>query len=164
MNKFKLVVRKSLSAGRYLSLGLLLSVAIPTCAYEENSIDKEIVTTIEDKTQQDIDQELFEIFNKFFDEKDTTPFTKLVNKVISLLKLKKKTLDTDQQVTCDEVTKLLELNRHNYSIGTWGNILKNPKLWDLMSEQSQSYIQSIPNMKKLQTLIYKLKHTSHTFF
>ncbi len=154
----------------YFTFVLCLSLASATYAQTEELITQdvtreiEIEQTAEEKTQQDIDQELFEIFNKFFDEKDTTPFTKLIGKVVSLLKLKKATFNDEQKKQCEDIIASFEKNRHNNNPVIWGTILKDPNLYNLMPEKSKAYINSIPAMKKLQALIYKLRNNFHSFF
>ncbi|MDP3788138.1 MAG: hypothetical protein Q8Q60_02325 [Candidatus Chromulinivorax sp.] len=176
MNKVKenptshstIMIHKICDVRRYLFLGLLLATTSVTYTYEEEQVNQEITRTVEQTaeeiTQQEIDQELFEIFHKFFDEKDTTPFTKIINKIIALLKLKKATFNDDQKKQCEEIITSFEKNRHNSNPVVWGAILKDPNLYNLIPEKSKAYINSIPAMKKLQTLIYKLKNNFYSFF
>lgn len=153
----------------YFTLGLLLSIESAVYCYEEESAGTEIIKDLAEqelvnKTQQEIDHELLEIFSKFFDEKDTTPFSKIVSKIIKLLKIKKTTLHGTQLVKCEEVIKLLEKNKYSSNFAIWAKILIAPDLMNLMSEKTRNYINVIPTNIKVQTLILKLKNNSHSFF
>lgn len=154
----------------YLYLGFLLATTSMTYTYDEEQIGQEIQHDIErqaalEKTLQDIDEELYAIFNKFFDEKDTTPFTKMITKVVALLKLKKTTLPEADHAKCDEIIKSLEKNKHNFTFFVWARILISPDLMDLLSTDTRKYIDSIPLAKKIDALRYKLNnHNSHGFF
>lgn len=169
MNKINLLVRRSLGVGGYLSLGLLLSITSTVYCYEEDSVGTEIIKELTEqeileKTQQEIDQELFEIFGKFFDDKDTMPFSKIVGKIIGLLKVKRTTLQGAQQLKCDEIIKSLEKNKYNSNFAVWARILIAPDLMSLMSDKTRSYINGISTNTKIQTLIQKLKNNPHSFF
>ena len=150
----------------YLSLGLLLSISFISYAHPEESTGHEIKAELgKDATQQEIDAELYDIFTKFFDEKDTTPFYKMVGKVIHLLKIKRNSLPADQQATCDEIIKTLEKNRYEKTIATWASIFTNKDLINLMSQETRAYIDSLSFGVKLKSLMYKLKNNNtYSFF
>ncbi len=150
----------------YLSLGLLFSINSISFAHKEEPVSHEVRAELgKDATQQEIDAELYDIFKKFFDEKDTTPFYKIIGKVIHLLKIKRISLPEDQKLKCDEIIKTLEKNRYDKTIVTWASILKNPDLINLMSKETRTYIDSISATVKLKSLIYKLKNNnSYSFF
>ena len=164
------VINHMYSARKHLMLGLLLTTASISYAYEEDQVAQEIIQeldeqSLEEQLNQEIDQELFEIFHKFFDEKDATPFTKMINRVVVLLKRKKITLPEEQRLKCDEIIKSLEKNKHNFTFHIWARILIAPDLMNLMSPETKRYIDTIPAGKKIQALMYKLKnHNSHSFF
>lgn len=171
-----------LSNKLYLSLGLLFSVfvtgTVQSSTDEEqtriNSTIMEFTNTAEQSsmqlkndiqveepehelsTEEQIDQELYEVFGIFFDEHDTTPFSKIITQVINLLKRKRSTLQAAQLIKCDEIIKILEKNKTNYSFPVWARILINPDLLHLMSEDTRSYIHGISNNVKIRALIYRL--------
>jgi hypothetical protein len=153
----------------YLSLGLLLSIGSLSYTYDEDSQGPEIIKELTeqeqlDKTQQEIEQELYEVFGKFFDEKDTMPFSKIVSKVVKILKIKRTTLQGLQQTKCDEIIKSLEKHKHNSNFAVWARILISPDLMDLMSPETRTYINGISNNVKIKTLIKKLKNNPYSFF
>jgi hypothetical protein len=150
----------------YLSLGLLVSITSISYAHQEEPITHEIKAELgKDATQQEIDAELYDIFKKFFDEKDTTPFYKIIGKAIHLLKIKRNSLPLAQQAACDEIIKTLEKNRYEKTIATWANILRNPDLINLMSQETRAYIDSVSVTVKLKSLMYKLKNNNtYSFF
>lgn len=162
----------------YFTLGLLL--AAPGLCLDKDSHTKSITLDMqqsdlitENQTEQteiieqetprelsveeQIDEELYEVFEQFFNDKDQTPFTKIVMKVINLLKRKKLTLNGMQLVKCDEIIKILEKNKANYNFPAWAKILINPDLLHLMSESTRSYIHNVSSQKKITTLIRRLK-------
>lgn len=151
----------------YLSLGLLLSATSSIYSYEEELVGNEIqnelnvlqaVETEEEKAQKEIDKELYDIFSNFFNEHDSMPFSKIISKVIIILKIKRNLLHESQQVKCDELIKIFEKNKHSSNPGVWAKILISPDLLDLMSEETRSYIRSVPNHVKIKTLIFKLRN------
>ena len=158
----------------YLSLGLLVSIESVTYTYEEEAVGKEIIDESElakieeakrEQTLLDIDAELYDLFAKFFDEKDTMPFSKIVVKVIAILKVKRNLLDESQHAICDEIIKSFEKNKHNTNFAVWAKILITPELLTLMSEKTRTYINSVSTNIKIKSLIYKLKNNNpHSFF
>lgn len=168
----------------YFSLGLLFFAPSITFTCEDESInckDESInieiqIEIIEDvveeiieeivienpmseleKAQKEIDKELYDLFSKFFNEHDTTPFSKIVHKVITILKVQRNSLHGHQQIKCDELIKTFERNKHSTSFPTWANILITPDLLNLLSKDTRSYINGIPNHIKIKTLIRKLQ-------
>lgn len=154
----------------YLSLGLLLSLESVTYAHQEESVTTESIVDIKEQEQaeqtlQEIDAELCEIFSKFFDEKDTMPFSKIVTKVVAILKIKRNLLHESEQAKCDEIMKSFEKNKYNTNFAVWAKILIAPELMSLMSEKTRAYISGVSTNVKIKSLIYKLKNNnSHSFF
>lgn len=145
----------------YLSLSLLISGNITSqeTMFSHTNINH-LIESQEDKkssVEEEIDQDLYELFNLFFDDHDKTPFSKIVTQVIHLLKRKMSRLDNEQMLKCDEVIKILEKNKANHSFPVWAKILINPDLLNLMSEQTRLYIHNVSNQKKITTLIRKLQ-------
>lgn len=158
----------------YLSLGLLVSIESATYTYQEEIVGTEIIDELEqakieeakrEQTLLEIDAELYDLFAKFFDEKDTMPFSKIVVKVIAILKTKKNLLEEDQHATCDEIIRLFEKNKYNTNFAVWARILITPELLTLMSEKTRTYINSVSACIKIKSLRYKLNNNNpHSFF
>ncbi|MBP6870007.1 hypothetical protein KBC04_03940 [Candidatus Babeliales bacterium] len=164
----------------YLSLGLLLSTQLISSTNENinhvkttsshaqidgcfQNTDQENAPELQEpenelSIEEQIDQELYEVFAQFFDEHDKSSFSHIVAKIVSLLKIKKTTLHGTEFVKCDEMIKLLERNKTNYSFPVWARILINPDLLNLMSENTRSYIHSVSNHVKIRSLISKLRN------
>ncbi|MBV8660871.1 MAG: hypothetical protein JO129_01860 [Candidatus Dependentiae bacterium] len=159
----------------YLSLGMLLSIGsivYPQELYIESRQALEVITTqqahienmqsIDDVEQieQEINHELLDLFSKFFNEKDATPFSKIITRLIAILKVKRNTLHGLQQIKCDNIINELEKNKAKSQIAIWIPIFLAPDLHDLMTEQARSYINGIPPMTMMRTLMIKLKNNN----
>ena len=148
----------------YLTLGLLLSATLSTVAnsYQaEQEHHQDFLMQEKDKIKAELDacnQELYELFEKFFDHKDTTPFSKIVGKVITILKTKRAGYTPEQQIKCDNVIKLFEKNRFITYFPTWAKIFTSPDLMELMTPETRAYIHSLSMQVKIQALIKKLQH------
>ncbi len=161
----------------YLSLGLLVLVPFSVFSHEENNAWDKQISQISDqeqnnidnseedsnrneaeRTQQEIDQELFELFSKFFDEHDTMPFSKIISNLVTILKMQKASLEPEQQRKCDEFIRAFEKNKYNYNFPIWAKLLTAPELRrDLMSEKTRTYLNSISTHILIQALSRKLK-------
>lgn len=168
--------KSSLNTIQSLALGLMvITFTSSTCAFQESSIEKNIifekVELLEQKNhldhaqtenhiehiQAEIDQQLYDVFTKFFDEQDTTPFSKTVGRIISLLKMKRKILHGQKLAECEELIKTLEKNKYNSSFPVWAKILITPELLNLMSQETRTYINNVSVHVKINSLINKLK-------
>lgn len=157
----------------YLSLGILLSIGSTVYSHAELFIESrqvlEVIATQQthienmqsihdvEKIEQEINHELLDLLSKFFNEKDTTPFSKIVTKLITILKTKRNTLHGSQQVKCDTIIKRIEKNKNESTIGAWLPIFTSTDLQDLMSTETRSYINGIPSLTLMRTLMIKLK-------
>lgn len=147
----------------YFSLGLLFSIEPSVYSNnEENSSCQTLTSQTEqtsiDACQETIDAELHELFETFFDQSDKTPFSKMVAKIIAILKIKKASLQPAQQIKCEELIRSLEKNKYNYSFPDWAKILLAPELLDLMPQKTRNYIDTVPPFTKMSSLVYKLKN------
>lgn len=147
-----------------LSLGLLLSITT-TYTYEEESVGNEIQKDLEkqtsietQKTKKKIDLYLYDLFENFFDENDTEPFSKFVNKAIEILKTYSTILKNEELESCTELIHNFETNKHNSNPVFWAKILSSPTLINLLSQETQNYLPKISNVVKIKSLIYKLRN------
>ena len=145
-----------------LLLGLLVTNTAFVYSYQEESIGKEIIAELEeqkkmDLIQKNIDTELYELFQRFFDEHDTMPFSKFITKVIAILKVKKNILRGQDLANCEELIKMFEKNKYQTGFHIWAPILITPNLRALMSPETRNYINSVSTQTKISSLITKLK-------
>lgn len=156
-------LEKIFSAQRFLAVGLLLITFSSTIYSHQEEIDgKDMIIASEhqahlESIQQEIDQQLYDVFANFFDEEDTTPFSKTVGKIVSILKTKRKILHGQNLTECDELIKTFEKNKYNSSFPVWAKILITPELLNLMSPQTRTYINNLSIQVKINSLIKKLK-------
>ena len=171
-NKYKL----------HLLLGLLLTATSQVYSYEEELVNLEIQSEIEqviqdqqievaqdeqepineqERIQKEIDQELFELFEKFFNESNPTPFSKIISKMVSILKIKRGFLVGQQQTRCDELIKIFEKNKYNTNFPFWAKNLIDPDLRGLMSQETRNYINSVSWNTLINALRTKLHNNKH---
>lgn len=167
LNKLYLFLSLSLATRSINTQEHEISSQITSCKIIETIYTKnhhELIQTTEENVEElsieeKIDQELYKVFNDFFNDHDKTPFSKIVAHVINLLKRKKSTLHGQELIKCDEMIKLLETHAADYRFYIWANILTNPELLDLMSNETKTYIVNISNQKKITSLIRRLRNT-----
>jgi len=135
----------------YLLLGLLFSTTKSTVfaytAYEDYNIAQ-----IEEYCNNIIQS----IFECFFNDQDTTQFSQIIKNIINALKEKRNILNAQLQKQYDEIIALLDINKDHKDFKIWGNIFLKPELKAILPQQTQDYLDSIPNFKKVKTLINKL--------
>jgi len=138
----------------YLFLGLLLSIS-SLMETKENTNFKE--QTNHQHIQKTIDDELLQIFKDFFNEKDQTPFSETISKIIQILKTKKQILHGASQTKYEKLIKDFEKNKFNNNFSFWVKMLVAPDLIELMSPEVRTYLQSISPIIKIQALRNKLQ-------
>ena len=147
-----------------LSILLLLSMINTerVYTYQEETVGAQIIAEHEELAkielvQKEIDDELYDLFKKFFDEHDTMPFSKFITKIITVLKIKRNLLKDHEQTTCDEIIRTFERNRYHTGFHIWAPILAAPDLRAIMSPQTRAYINSVSTQTKISALINKLR-------
>jgi hypothetical protein len=154
----------------YFSLGLLFLKTSVIYSNEECFVNTEIQKEFKDQAQieahkiekikKETDQNLFDLFERFFNDEDVMPFSKFVSELVSILKIKQTVLHKQQQIECEELIRALERNKDNSSPIFWRNILTTPKILDLMTEEARNYLNNIPTFVKMKSLVNKLINNS----
>ncbi len=108
-------------------------------------------------TQETIDKELYDLFQKFFDDQDDMSFNHFVTKIIDLLQSQKSLLSDHMQTQCQAMITKFEQNKHNAAFHIWVPILSDPHLRNIMSLKTRTYINNVPTTTKISALMNKLR-------
>jgi len=139
----------------YLSLGLIFFV--PTSTIFANVVcDESKIAQIEEYC----DNIIHSVFECFFNDQDKTIFSQFISNIIEALKIKRNIIGIEFQQIYDDIIALLTEHKDNNDFKVWSKILIDPKLKIILPEQTQQYIDSISNFKKIKILINKLNITS----
>lgn len=125
-------------------------------ACQEETISQQIVAE-QFTTQEEIDTQLYDLFQRFFDDHDEMPFTQFVKKIIQVLQAQYKLLSGSEQAKCEKMIQNFEKNQDNIAFHIWVPILSDPQLRELMSSQTRAHINSISTTKKISSLMTKLR-------
>ena len=143
----------------YLSIGLLLS-GIPSLSYATNIqwhlYGIEIVSNGELDVQA-CDEILHAIIvDIFFDQNDTTSFSMIATMLAEVLTMKRNLLPSCEYNKHTDIIQFLNENKHRKDFKTWATFLPAPELRQVLSQDTNDFINNTPLFKLVKTLNKKL--------
>jgi len=144
----------------YLSIGLLLS-GIPSLSYASNIqwhlYGIEIVSNGELDVQA-CDEILHAIIvDIFFDQNDTTSFSMIATMLAEVLTMKRDLLPDSEYKKHTDIINFLNENKHLKNNVTWGIFLSAPELRQIISSETNNFINSQGKFNLIKTLTKRLK-------